>query len=189
MSVYPCEVCGTTVQGPLDGFYISMVWHASRWFRKIRLCRPHAIGFLETHEEHWRRVHPMYGVTFLSECRRCNVFVEPFEASVHMYIDIYMRGQEKVAYVSQFCYQCAMILIDSLELNLEDRDHDSERIARIRRSRGDNAGSNRSQNGEGSGVVNGRGLRQDNPKAAADDCQPQDELTVGGHSIKEEKPT
>jgi hypothetical protein len=173
MSLYLCELHGSTVPGSLDNVYVRLLDGPDRYRRKIRLCRDHTQDFLAVHKTDWQYVHPIYGADLHEACSKCGVVLDAGVACDRLFVDVYAKGQERATWAALYCLPCAVAIRTSLELSLEERPRSfAAGTGSLSRSEGP-AGEHRGNQGEARGVVHRLVLGEDHPETADDDDQTQ----------------
>jgi len=129
VSIYRCDLHGQRIRGSLEGIRITLLTHATRFTRKLRVCPVDLDAVLERHSSEWEYV-PDEGLSNEPSvsCARCNDDSADTRL-VSAFIHVWRRGKPADEWFAEYCDGCAAELVSIYGLVEEDAQRENSRAA------------------------------------------------------------
>lgn len=122
MSLFPCQVHGSRISGPLDAIYFGLMRGESRYQRKLRVCPSDLDEILATHAAEWTSVDTDDGSLEIQVCGACGAAPEGDVRFDALFATVYRRGADRSDYFGRYCPKCSNGVVDTFGLTSAQAD-------------------------------------------------------------------
>lgn len=119
MSIYPCDIHGSRIRGPLDAFYVSTMLPEGWFGRRLRSCRLDLESFVSDHESSLPVIGESDTVVTTPKCMQCGSEYLSQQDCRPILMFVYRKGEEPSEHYGNWCERCSRNL--KLSMNLLDR--------------------------------------------------------------------
>lgn len=116
MSIYPCDIHGSRIRGPLDAFYLSVMLDDGWMNRRLRSCRLDLDSFVEEHDKSIPLIDFNSVPTHIEACENCHSDFVSIQDAVPVLLYVYRKGEEPEERYGSWCKRCARNLAVSMHL-------------------------------------------------------------------------
>lgn len=118
MSIYPCQVHGARIRGPLDAIYLTLLSSDGRYSRRLRVCPADHLELLAKYEREWSLATDEGPAGDNTMCCACGQTPERGSRVDVFFATSYRKGQDAAEYYAEYCPSCGVDLRDTLGLKL-----------------------------------------------------------------------
>lgn len=119
VSVYPCDVHGARIRGPLEGIRVTLLSHSDRYSRRLRVCPPDLDQILSTHEREWEHIEDEGLAAHQQVCSACAREPQGPEDRFDCFVYVWRRSTPQSEYYGIYCSKCGGDLISTFGLAQE----------------------------------------------------------------------
>lgn len=116
VSLFPCDVHGSRVRGPLEAAYLAVLDGGTRYSRRLRLCADCLSTILSDEDDAWKQVTDDADLRPSLVCSACGEGGDAPSAFSAIFATVYRRGADRVDYFAQECHDCAKATVLRYEL-------------------------------------------------------------------------
>jgi hypothetical protein len=117
VSIYPCDLHGRRVPGPLASAYLTLLRGGTRDSRRMRLCPEHMDQVLGSESLGLAEVRDDGETIDFAVCGACGEDADSGATLASLFATVYRRGAERADYFSALCHACAERAVSDYRLD------------------------------------------------------------------------